>query len=207
MTFRESYRSTLGRTAIAVAVAAAVFANPPRSYGYLAQQRWGVTAFGYTYSAGLPITLTWSLPPGGTATTGSGAGPAINGLVASLDAAFHVENAAPNLTSRPWFSLFESAMERWSEVSGVRFVYEPNDDGAVVGPSAGVLGVRGDVRIGGRVLSGPGGALALSNFPDSGDILLDTADIAYLTHPANNFLRLRNVVMHEVGHALGLGHV
>jgi serralysin len=200
---QKSYRCALDRVAIAAVVVSVGILTPAASYGYLAQQRWFETASGYAFSTGQPITLTWSLPADGAATTGSG----VNSLIASLDAAFQVANPSQDLTMRPWFPLVQTAVERWSEVSGVQFVYEPNDDGALVGPSNGVLGVRGDMRIAGHSLNGAGGALALSNYPDSGDILLDTADIAFLTLPDENYLRLRNVLTHEVGHAIGLGHI
>ena len=189
--------------AIAIALVGVGSLTPVASYGYLAQQRWFETASGYAFATGQPITLTWSLPPDGVATSGAG----VNRLVAALDGVFQVASPSQDLTTRAWFPYVQSAIERWSEVSGVRFVYEPNDDGAPVGPSNGALAVRGDVRIAGHSLNGAGGTLALSNFPDSGDILLDTADINFLALPGENFLRLRNVLTHEVGHAIGLGHV
>ncbi len=200
----NSHRRTIARVVAATAVIGAGLLTPASSSGYLSQQRWSATASGSTSFVGDPITLTWSLPPDGVPTSASG----VNKLLASLDKAFDVGGVpSDDLTTRPWFPLLQSAVERWSELSGVRMVYEPHDDGALIGPSGGVLGVRGDVRIGGHMLNGAGGALALSNFPNSGDVLLDTADIAFLTLPGENYLRLRNVLTHEVGHALGLGHV
>ena len=89
---------------------------------------------------------------------------------------------------RPWFNIFQRAYDRWSEVSGLTFVYEANDDGAPMGgTNRGVTGVRGDVRIGGRNIDGNFGVLAFNYFPNNsgnggfdGDMIIDTNDVFYL---------------------------
>jgi Ca2+-binding RTX toxin-like protein len=68
-----------------------------------------------------------------------------------------------------------------------------------------VLNVRGDIRIGGHPIDGNSGILAYNFYPNTGDMVLDTADNFYNT-TTNDSLRLRNVIAHEHGHGLGLAH-
>ena len=86
-------------------------------------------------------------------------------------------------------------------------MYEPADDGLDLGGFPGLLGVRGDIRVGGAVIDGPGGVLGSNGFPNDGDMILDTGEWTAFSNPAGDYLELRNVVMHEHGHGLGLSHV
>jgi Ca2+-binding RTX toxin-like protein len=90
-------------------------------------------------------------------------------------------------------------------LTGIIYVYEPNDDGAPFPSSPGVLDVRGDIRIGGHPIDGNSGVLAYNFYPSTGDMVLDTTDNFYNT-TTNDSLRLRNVIAHEHGHGLGLAH-
>jgi len=80
------------------------------------------------------------------------------------------------------------------------------DDGASLGSASGTLGVRPDIRIGGHPIDGNGNILAYNFYPNNGDMIIDTAD-AFYTNTSSNSLGLRNVLAHEHGHGLGLGHV
>ncbi len=115
-----------------------------------------------------------------------------------------------SLTEQAWFSTVASVFDRWSDISGLNFVYEPHDDGAalsnVASTAPGVDGVRGDIRIGGHAIDGTSGTLAYNFFPDNGEMILDTSD-RFFFDTANHSLRLRNVMAHEVGHGIGLSHV
>ena len=87
---------------------------------------------------------------------------------------------------------------------------ESNDDGSALSFSVfnGSLGVRGDIRIGGQELDGPSGTLAFNFFPDNGgDMVLDTSEFNFFQFANNNNRAFRNVIMHEVGHAIGINHV
>ncbi|MEZ6096367.1 MAG: matrixin family metalloprotease [Pirellulaceae bacterium] len=110
-----------------------------------------------------------------------------------------------------WQPLFQSTFDRWSQVSGLSYVFEGNDDGAAwIGPgntlNQGISGVRADVRIAGKALDGNSGVLAYNFFPDFGDMVIDTND-TFFENLSSNSIRLRNVVAHEHGHGLGMAHV
>ena len=171
--------------------------------GFIPGRRWSSTASGRTGSYGDPITLTWSFVPDGT--TISDEGP--SDLISFLDHTFGAGPGDTDLTRRPWFASFEQSFDRWGQLGGITFVYEPNDDGVSHATSSGQLGIRGDVRIGGVYIDGPSSVLAYNFFPNNGDMVLDTGDASFYSNSSNNFRRLRNVVMHEHGHGMGINHV
>jgi serralysin len=165
--------------------------------------RWLMTASGSTNLRGTSATLTWSLVPDGTQV----ASRQPSSLISLLDDNFSIVNRGGSLVDRPWFPLIESCFIRWGELGGIDFVYEPQDDRAIHSQSPGALGQRGDIRLAATQDGGVGGTLAFSQFPDGGDIGFDTADLPTLLNPAGNYRRFRNVLMHEIGHAIGLNHV
>jgi hypothetical protein len=83
------------------------------------------------------------------------------------------------------------------------YVPELNADGTDTG-------MEGDIRVGGENLDGtPGGALADNTFPNDGDMRIDTTresngsiGFYFSTEPG-----LRNLIIHESGHGVGIGHV
>lgn len=107
-----------------------------------------------------------------------------------------------------WQPLFDQVFDRWAELTGLSYVYEPNDDGANTNGPVGILGVRGDVRIAAYNFANDGnfGVLAYNNFPNDGDMIFDAFDTFY-NPQGNNSIRLRNVAAHEHGHGLGMLHV
>jgi hypothetical protein len=167
--------------------------------------RWVDTATNPPSGAqGTPITLTWGFVPNGTTTSGGGA----SDLISFLDTIIGAGPGGADLTQRPWFTFFNQSFNRWGQLNGINYVYEPADDSAAMSSgNNGVLGVRADVRIGGRFIDGPGNVLAFNNFPDFGDMVIDTGDVAFYSSTTNNRRQLRNVIMHEHGHGMGLLHV
>jgi len=175
--------------------------NPePTGERFFAAARWTATATnGGGIPAGVPITLTYSFVPDGTnIPSGSGFPSGPSNFQAWMNGIYGNEAT--------WQALFAQSFDRWHQVSGITYVFEPNDDGVSMNSSnSGVLGVRGDIRIGGRLLDGNGGVLAYNSFPNNGNMVFDTGDNFYNT-TSNNSIRLRNVIMHEHGHGMGLAH-
>jgi hypothetical protein len=186
----------------------------PNAPQYQINNRWTSTATnGGGLQQGDPTTLRWGFISDGLTIPGGdqGAGEAASGsnLIAKLDSLFGVVNGGTDLTQRPWFPIFANSFARISALTGITYVYEPNDDGATFLTSPGVVGVRPDVRIGGHHIDNSGGVLAYDFYPNTSDMVIDTDDLAaggYLASSTNNFRAFRNVILHEHGHGLGLEH-
>ncbi|HRC85749.1 MAG TPA: matrixin family metalloprotease [Thermoanaerobaculia bacterium] len=162
--------------------------------------RWSATATdGGGLLQGDPTTLTWSYIPDGTAIPGQiGEPSSASSLFAWLNGIYGNQNA--------WHQVFVQVFTRWSQLTGIRYVYQPTDDGAAMFSSPGVLGVRGDVRIGAHFIDGNSNVLAYNFFPNGGDMVLDAND-SFFSNTGTSSLRLRNVAAHEHGHGLGFNHV
>ncbi len=163
------------------------------------------------HAMGNALTLTWGILRDGTATindsNGQSSGIGSN-MIAQFDATFGAGPGGSDLTLRPWFSTMNAVYSRWGEVSGLTFQYEANDDGAAqTGGNGGILGTRADMRVGGRNYDGNGGVLAYNYFPNGGDMLVDTGDMANFGISSNSFRFLRNTLVHELGHGIGQQHV
>ena len=179
--------------------------NPRFSNG----PRWGATALdpGSTGTDGTPTTITWSIVNDGINIPGFNGEPdSPSDLRARLDALYG--------SSATWLPIFQGVFDRWQALSGLNYVYQPTDDGAVFDDSLpgseGSAGVRGDVRIAGHIIDGPSGVLAYNFYPNGGDMVIDSGDFDaggfYLTTSSSS-LRLRNVLSHEHGHGMGAPHV
>lgn len=169
---------------------------------------------------GTPVTLRWSIVPDGTAIPGGQvAGESSDGsnLISYMDGIFGTGPGGLDLTQRPWFTHYSSSFARWSALSGLSYIFEPNDDGSdlytfvpgsgTFGGLGGQAGVRGDVRISGHAIDGPNGVLAYNFFPSIADMVIDTSESSNFASSSNNFRFLRNVLMHEHGHGLGFAHL
>lgn len=166
--------------------------------------RWTETATdGSTGVEGDPITLLWGFMPDGVYIDSDmeimePGGPNI------INAVFDTTFGNPN----QWKIKMRNAMARWEVILGTTYFEVAYDDSAAFPGTPGQVGVRPDIRIGGRSIDGSSGILAYNNFPfNGGDMVMDTDDAATFTNPGNNFTFLRNVTMHEHGHGMGLGHV
>jgi len=161
--------------------------------GFNRRARWTSTCTdGATGTIGDPITITWGFVPDGTWADGG---------TSNLFAAFDAEWG-----SSGWMTKVRNAFDRWEAVIGITYI-EVSDDGANMPNNPGSLGVRGDVRIGGRSIDGPSNVLAYNYYPNGGDMVLDTDDASFYHIPIGNYGNIKNVVCHEHGHGMGLGHV
>jgi serralysin len=171
---------------------------------YQLSSRWSTTAIsGGGLSQGDPTTITWGLVDDGVNITGS-EGTSPSSLMAFLNA----EVGSADV----WLPLFEDAFNRWGEVSGLTFVHEQNNSTSSINTTTSPAGSAGsvpDIRIGGHSIDGSSGSntLAYNYFPNHSDMVLDTDNGSYFGNAVNNYRRLRNTVMHEAGHGLGLKHV
>ena len=176
--------------------------------------RWGATASGAANLRGDRITLTYSFVPDGT-TVPTLNRDGSNQVVLSTSNLFARMRALYGNDDSVWQALYQQVLTRWSQLIGVTYVRENNDDGAPINPNGsgtpapGVLGVRGDCRFSGTALDGNNGVLAFNYFPSAGvggDMVIDTND-SYFATLSGNSLRLRNILAHEHGHGLGMAHV
>jgi hypothetical protein len=166
--------------------------------------RWTTTATdGGGLAQGQPITLTWSYIPDGTA------------MPCQLCPQVAESSNASNLFAwlngiygnfATWHALFVQIFDRWSELTGIQYVYQPTDDASTMFTTAGALGTRGDLRIGAHLIDGNSGVLAYNFYPDGGDMVIDSGD-NFFNNTANNSLGMRNVLAHEHGHGIGIRHV
>jgi len=157
-------------------------------------------------SQGDPIVLTWSFAPDGvTIPSGVGEGSGTNELFSKMDSIFALQGGRAT-----WISRFQQSFDRWAALTGTSYVRLTAagvdwDDGAAWG-SAGNGTTRGDVRIGMKFIDGNSNTLAYNNFPSGGgDMVMDRDEDWNSSFSSNLFLR--DVIMHEHGHGLGIAHV
>ncbi|MEC9374030.1 MAG: matrixin family metalloprotease, partial [Planctomycetota bacterium] len=145
------------------------------------------------------VTLTYSFPPDGIFLPAQFQGDSSgnNEIHARMNQLF-------NGATSQWKGLIRQCFDAWENVTGNTYIEEPNDDGAAWPGSGGIGGVRGDIRIVMRNIDGGSGTLAFNFFPSTGDMLLDRSE--NWTSSGGNFRFMRNIVMHEHGHGLGLFH-
>lgn len=142
---------------------------------------------------GTGATITWSLMPAGTSCAVEFTGCTITALEDFMPVGYLTE--------------IERAFDVWSSIADLTFI-RVDDDGAAFNASG---TVSGDIRIGGHTFDGRGGTLAHGYYPPNngtsaaGDIHFDIAETWKLNFGGSGF-SIFQVFVHELGHALGLGH-
>lgn len=154
---------------------------------------------GLSNAQGESLTLTWSIIPDGTfmpQDPTADVASCNSDLIAQMDSIYGAGN---------WQAEIANVFAEWQASTGNRYIFEPNDDGAAWPNSPGVLGVRGDIRIGGCNIDGNSGILAYNFFPNTGDMKIDSTDSFF--NAGNLATAFHNVVSHEHGHGAGIFHV
>jgi hypothetical protein len=142
-----------------------------------------------------PVRITYSFVPDGTS---------IGGIPSNFQQTFNA--LFPTST---WQQQFQMAAAVWQKVANVNFV-QVSDNGAAIGVSGNQQSDSrfGDIRIGGYAQAS--NVLAYAYLPapynggtNAGDIFFNTAQSWQVNGTTYD---LETVIIHELGHALGLGH-
>ncbi len=167
---------------VSVPLLASAYELGPTSPG-----KWGSPTYG------TPATVTWSLMAGGVS--------------CELEFAGCKTTALDSFMPTGYLEQIQLAFAAWSKVAGLTFKQVADDGAAFNAPTA-----SGDIRIGAHTVDGALGTLAFTYFPPingysaAGDLFLDTAEnwAIGFEGPGHDVFQ---VVTHEIGHAIGLGHV
>lgn len=151
---------------------------------------------------GEPVHLTWSVVPDGLfIPNGVGEGNGQSNFRSQLANMFgSYENG---------LEIIRQVFEDWAEQTGNEYT-EVSDDGATWGAGGPLHGGsgRGDIRLAMKNFSNQFfGVLAYNYFPDNGDMVMNSDHVGDFDETFGNFRVIRNTMMHEHGHGVGLAHV
>jgi|GEM_PF-2003058 len=187
----------------------------------LAGSRWTSTRTHPTIAEGEPFFLTYSFVLDGTSIPESfwetDQNPRPCNLEQTMDDQFPGGFDAFRAEVREALDVLQQFTNfRFVEVPDDGAAFTVNNHGAV--PTANAIG-RGDIRIAMRLVDDNGvdtdgdgfvdrNVLAYNRFPaNGGDMVMDAGNMSTFADSTGDFRRLKNVIMHELGHGLGLRHV
>lgn len=164
--------------------------------------KWGPSAFG------TPATVSWSLMPDGT----TASEPSSHTGSSSLSTIFAAVGG-----SGPATSAIGSAFDTWAGVTNLTIIGPVTDTGRPFDHPAATGSKAGDIRLGAFAWDGPSNILAHSYYPPvngftaAGDSHYDKDEnwvISSLAEGSSTGSNIdwETVVLHELGHSLGLDH-
>ncbi len=157
-----------------------LFVSTPYELGPTSPGKWGDPTHG------TPATVSWSLMGGGENCESSTTCSSLSGF---MPGGFKAE--------------IQRAFDAWEGVASLTFI-EVTDSG----DHFDAAGAQGDIRIGGHSFDGSGGTLAHGYYPPqngisaAGDVHFDIEENWSIGAGIDIF----SVALHEIGHAIGLGH-
>ncbi len=161
-----------------------VYASTPYTLGPTTPGKWGDPV------PGTPATVSWSLMGDGITCSWDCTGT-VSSLAGFMPTGFETE--------------IQRAFDAWENVAGITFVRVTDS-----GDDFDAAGAQGDIRIGGHSFDGSSGTLAHGFYPPAngvsaaGDIHFDTGETWDIG--GSSGIDIFSVALHEIGHAIGLGH-
>jgi hypothetical protein len=152
-------------------------------------------------------TVTWSLMPDGTTID-----PKF--MDANVSGTSVLSSIMNDLGSADALAAIERCFDRWSEAANIYFV-QVSDDGSPFNGDAAHPPGTGEIRIGAFAISGGVGAVGYAPPPNGGslegDLLLNSENTFYFDssgegEPIHIYNDFESLLMHELGHALGMDH-
>lgn len=164
--------------------------------------KWGPAA------VGTGATVTWSIVGGGVSLNGASYN---NGLTYTGNSV-----ALSSFLAFDYMGQIQAAFNAWSAVANITFQYVV-DTGAAFNSFDFPVGSQPNIRIGAFPMGSESSTLAVGYYPpnyttpqkffsSAGDIHLNSSKQWQIGYAGENAYDLFQVVAHEIGHAIGLGH-
>jgi len=201
--------------------------SPVGNFSFLGGYAWN-PGFNTARSGGFPAPggASWSAIPAGISISGNASFETVAGGGAhpNLSTTTDIETMITGATDGLEYGLFNAAFDLWASVAEITNLGQVADGATIVptgavGDTQALNGHLGDIRVAGLTFDGSLGALAHGYSPSTqssgffhtigGDVHFDVDEI-WSDDPtdtnADSDFDFFTVALHELGHALGLGH-